>query len=257
MFFVLSKLLAGALSPLTWALGLLTVGLVLRKRRPRLSLAALILALLDLLLFSSGPVANFLWSRLETPPLTTARADGRWDAVIVLSGMVDDGATEAFDQPAYNESVERLLSAYQILRTDRARFVLLSGGSGRLGGGPPEADVLAHQLEEWGIDPKRIVLDRKSRSTHENAIESAAIARREGWRSILLVTSAFHMERALGCFQKVGLPVETLAVDFRSNRRHGSWLPDPIALAGSTTAIHEAVGQLVYRAVGYSAALRK
>lgn len=252
MFFFLSKTLAVGISPLTWALALLVIGLLARRRRPRLAVAALILALVDLLVFSSDVVTNQLWRSLETPSSSTARSDGRWDAVIVLSGLVDDAATEAFDQPAYNEAVERLLTAYQLLRTGRARFVLLSGGSGRLRGGPPEAEVLARQLEEWGIESARIVIERSSRSTHENAVESTAIARREGWRSILLVTSAAHMPRALGCFRKLGLPVDTMAVDFRSNHRRGDLFPDASALAGSAQAIHEAVGRIVYRLVGYS-----
>ncbi len=252
MFFVLSKLLDIALSPLGWTLFLVGGGLALRKRRPRLAVACGVLGLLVLVGFSLDPVANKLWRALETPPLSSARPGDRWDAVIVLSGLVDDAATEAFGRPAYNDNVERLLETFQLLRSDRARFVLISGGSGRLGGGPPEADVIAQQLEAWGIDRSRIVLERGSRNTHENAAASTAIVHDRGWRKVLLVTSAFHMPRALGCFRKEGLAVDTLAVDFRSNPGFGLPLPRATALGRSEEAIRELAGRVIYRLVGFS-----
>jgi uncharacterized SAM-binding protein YcdF (DUF218 family) len=132
--------------------------------------------------------------------------------------------------------------------------VLLAGGSGQLQGGLPEAELLATQLEAWGIERSRILVDKESRNTHENALQAMRIVREHGLGSAVLVTSASHMKRALGCFAKAGLPVDTLPVDFRAyapGHGHGTWLPSSDALAMSTHAIHELVGGLVYRLVGY------
>jgi uncharacterized SAM-binding protein YcdF (DUF218 family) len=118
-----------------------------------------------------------------------------------------------------------------------------------------EARVLADQLVAWGIDRARLLTEEKSRNTRENAIESAVIARRENLGSLVLVTSAFHMPRAAGCFRAVGLPVDTMAVDLRScncpitiNR----FLPRTQSLHTSAGALREFAGRLIYRLRGYS-----
>ena len=96
--------------------------------------------------------------------------------------------------PAFSEPAERVLAAFDLLRTGRARNAILSGGSGA----PAEAEsrVIARQLEAWGIDGSRLALDERSLNTHENAVESVRIARERGWVRDVLVTSAAHVARA-------------------------------------------------------------
>ena len=121
-----------------------------------------------------------------------------------------------------------------------------------------EAHVLRQQLIDWGIAPERVAMEDQSRNTRENAVESARVARERGWKSILVVTSAFHMERALGCFKAVGLEVDALPVDQRGYdpaRFSGSWqswLPRVGNLAQSAHALHEMAGRLIYRVRGYT-----
>ena len=84
----------------------------------------------------------------------------------------------------------------------------------------------SNELIDWGIAPERVVIEDQSRNTRENAVESARVARERGWKTILVVTSAFHMERALGCFRAVGLEVDALPVDQRGyDPGWQSWLP--------------------------------
>jgi uncharacterized SAM-binding protein YcdF (DUF218 family) len=253
MFYVLSKTLDALLAPLTWTLGLGVLALFWSRRKPRASLACGILSLAVLVLFSIDPVANGLWGMLETGARSTMQSSVTYDAVVVLSGMVDGAATEAHHQPAYNDNIERLLTAFQLLRDGRAKSVLLSGGNSTLdGSGPKEADVLAQQLRDWGIDSSRIVVERESRNTRENATLSARIIAEKGWSHILLVTSAFHMPRALGCFEKAGVHPDVLPVDFRSGRGGVGWFPRTGSLAVSTAALHELAGRAVYRIIGYA-----
>jgi uncharacterized SAM-binding protein YcdF (DUF218 family) len=258
LFFVLSKLLDVLLSPLAWAMLLLLAGFWRRPpRRVRRLVRALPAAGMLLLYVSSlEPVANAVWRATEAPPITTEKADVRYDAVVVLGGMVEDKALALYGMPAYNGNIERLMAARELMVHDRARFVLLSGGDGHpAGGGEPEARILARQLVEWGVDPARIVVEDESRNTRENAVESARVIRREGWRSVLLVTSAFHMRRALGCFRAVGLEVDTLSVDFRGcacPMTAAKLLPRTGALDTNTAALRELFGRLVYRVRGYS-----
>jgi uncharacterized SAM-binding protein YcdF (DUF218 family) len=253
MFYLLSKTLDALLAPLTWSLLLGVLALFWSRRRPRAAIACGILSLVVLCLFSLDPVANGLWRMLETPARSTLHKDVTYDAVVVLSGMVDGAATEEHHQPAYNDSIERLLASFQLLREGRAKNVLLSGGNSTLdGSGPKEADVLAQQLRDWGIDPGRIVVERESRNTRENATLSTRIIAEKGWSRILLVTSAFHMPRALGCFEQAGVHPDVLPVDFRSGAGGVGWFPRTGSLGVSTGALRELAGRAVYRIIGYS-----
>ncbi len=231
---------------------LLVVSSIALRRRPRVAPWIAGGAAAVLFVFGLRSVANALVRGLEQPVLTSIRPDVTYDAVIVLGGTMNGDVTGDTGQPAFNESVERVLAAYDLLRQNRARFAILSGTSWHaMGSGEPaESRVIADQLAAWGIDRARLVTDEASTTTHENAI-----ARARGWTRDLLVTSAAHMKRARGCFAHEGLAVDTLAVDFEAYdpaKHAGSWLPRASSLRLSADAIHEYVGRLVYRARGWT-----
>lgn len=255
MFFLLSKTLDTALSPFTWALALLLGAVFWRTTRPRRAHRATLAALLILIAFSFEFVPNALWHILESPTTRTVRDDITYDAVLLLGGLVDDRITEDNGAPAYGESVERLLTTYDLLRTGRARFAVISAGPIEANAKTTEAQILTDQLIAWGIAPERVIPERTARNTRENAIEMARIAREHGWTQFVAVTSASHMPRALGCFHVVGLAVDALPVDYRSfdpSRHRLTWLPRVTFLAQSTWALHELAGGVVYRLRGYA-----
>jgi uncharacterized SAM-binding protein YcdF (DUF218 family) len=233
-----------------------TTGLRPRRRRiPGLALVALGLLLAYIL--SIPPVANGLVRSLERSAADTTRADVTYDAVILLGGAVSGQGTEEWGAPQYNESVERVLSTYDLLRTRRARAVLVTAGEPgrRLRPEAIEAHVIARQLEAWGIERNRIFVEDRSRNTHENALYSAPIVKEQGWRTLVLVTSALHMKRAAGCFRAVGLSFDTFPVDYRSidpARTRTFIMPKADQLALSTAAIHEHVGRIAYAFEGYT-----
>lgn len=255
MFLVLSKLLDLFLAPLSWVLLLMVAALVLRRRR-RLAVGLQGLALVVLYAFSIEPVANGLVRLTEAGAVSTYRPEGVYDAVIVLGGGLDPGATERSGRPEYNAAPERILRGFELLREGRAKRMLISGGS--LDPRPQavvEADVLARQLVAWGIEPERIVTEGRSRNTRENAVESEKLVRANGWKTLLLVTSAAHMPRARGCFAAVGLRPDTLPVDVRASAvplRWASWLPRAGSFNASTDALRELAGRAVYRVRGWS-----
>ncbi len=255
MFLVLSKLLDLLLAPLSWVLLFLVGGLLLR-RRTRLAVTLQGLALALLYAFSIEPVANGLMRLTEAGAVSTYRPEVVYDAVIVLGGGLDPGATERSGRPEYNAAPERILRGYELLREGRARRMLISGGS--LDPRPEavvEADVLARQLESWGIASEQLVKEGRSRNTRENAVESEKLIREKGWKTLLLVTSAAHMPRARGCFAAVGLRPDTLPVDVRASSlplRMASWLPRAGSFNASTDALRELAGRAVYRLRGWS-----
>lgn len=254
MFLLLSKALDWFLAPLSWALVLAALA-ALARGRPRLRAVLAGLAVAIVVLFSQERVANRLDRWVEGSAPTTYRADVVYDAVIVLGGMVDEDASRASGQVELDGHVERLLRGFELLRAGRARAVLLSGGIVDPNpGDQPEADRLAALLAGWGIPAAQIVTDAASRNTRENAIESSRIAAARGWRRLLLVTSAAHMARAVGCFRAVGLEPDTLPVDHNAaaGAARFATLPRVHALVRSTDALHELFGRLVYRVLGYT-----
>lgn len=255
MFLTLSKILDLLLAPLTWALLLLGAAALLR-RRPRLAWTSAGAAVAVLLLFSCEPVADALARAVERSAIRTDRPEVTYDAVIVLGGLVEGAATRATGELQLSGAADRLTRAFDVMRTGHARHLVYSCGLvDPKDGDVAEATLAARQLEAWGIPAERLVVEDRSRNTRENAVESARIVRERGWTRLLLVTSAAHMERSLGCFRAVGLDPDALPVDHRGGdgRGHG-WLPRASALSKSTDLLRELAGRLVYRVMGYSKA---
>jgi uncharacterized SAM-binding protein YcdF (DUF218 family) len=255
MFILLSKSLDLFLGPLTWVVVFIVAGMFLR-RRVRLAIGLQVLGLAVLYIFSIEPVAGALIRAVEAEVRATYRADVIYDAVIVLGGGLDPDATETSGRPEYNSAGDRILRGYELLREGRARNVLISGGS--LDSRPEaviEAEVLSRQLQQWGIEPERIFIEGKSRNTRENALQSRKIIEQQGWKTLLLVTSAAHLPRAYGCFAALGIRPDTFVADVRAppGKRPASWLPRAYHLSASSDALREFAGRWVYRRRGWMA----
>ncbi|HYG66345.1 MAG TPA: YdcF family protein [Anaeromyxobacteraceae bacterium] len=251
MFFTLSKILDLLVAPLTWALVLVLLGVVLLGRR-RASAICGLLAFAILVVFSSERVANAIQSALEAGARTTMREDVTYDALVLLGGLGDEGASGATGRLELNEGGDRLVGTYDLLRAGKARHVIVSSGLLRPEPGRrPEAQLVAEKLAAWGIPAERILVEDRARNTRENATEVARIVKARGFRTVLLVTSAAHLPRALGCFRAEGLTPDAFPVDRRAGRG-GRWLPRAEALDLSTDALREATGRLVYWVMGYT-----
>lgn len=249
VFFALSKLFDLLLAPMTWTLLLLLSAVLWRRRRAAPWLASA--AALVLYGFSIEPVANRLTRFAEAAAQRTFRPGAVYDAAIVLGGGIDPAASALTGETELGPAGDRIVMGYDLLRSGHARYLLLSAG------GPDpservEADWGAALYRRLGISDDRVVLERVSRNTRENAEESARIVRARGWKSLLLVTSAMHAPRALASFRAAGLSPDLLPVDVRGNQKAGSWLPRATALDRSTEALRELAGRLIYRAAGYA-----
>ena len=254
MFVFLSKTFDAVASPLFWTLLFLACSLALRRRAPRAATSLLVAGGAVLWAFSTGLVADALEHALERPALRTTRPGVTYDAVVVLTGVVDVRAARASGQLELNEAAERIVAAFELARAGRARKVLISGGpTFPRPGQPREAEQLRDALVRWGLEPDRVVVEGESRNTRESALASARVVEAHGWRSLVLVTSAYHLPRALGCFRKAGLSPDAFPVDHRAGSPPSrGWLPSVPALESSTTSLHEALGRLVYRVMGYT-----
>jgi uncharacterized SAM-binding protein YcdF (DUF218 family) len=257
MFFLLSKTLDIFAAPLTWVFVCLAFAIPWRKktvhskRRTRISVGA---AAVILLLFSNVWVSKGLMHLLEMSAHDTSKPRQTYDAVILLGGMYDGwNAKSGPEGIAVNDNFERFIATYDLLRSDRARDVVITAGPND-GEGLTEAEALRDLLVTWGIDATRIVVERDSANTRENALFSKPLIEERGYKSLLLVTSAAHMRRAEGCFRKVGLTFDTLPVDFRATPAAipTNILPRASNLELATRALREWLGRAVYAISGYT-----
>jgi uncharacterized SAM-binding protein YcdF (DUF218 family) len=253
VFLRLSKVLDWFASPLAWTL-LLAIAAWALRRRPIASRTLAGASVGVLLVFSMDPMAELLEHAAERGARRTYRPDLVYDAVVVLGGMVDPAASRASGETELTEAADRVVRGFELVRAGRARYVLLSGGLVfPQPGEVVEADRLAAKLAQWGVTPAQIVVETSSRNTRENAIETGRLAASRGWKLLLVVTSAAHAPRALGCFRAVGLEPDILPVDRRAGDWKGlGWLPRADALNRSTDAIHELAGRVAYRLAGYT-----
>jgi len=264
VFFLLSKVLDIFLCPYTWGVLLLAAAIPLRTdrrpaRRRRVARRRRLFGLAGLsVLVVSGasPLSSAIMWRLEHTTEPTYRADVTYDAVVLLGGLVDEEATAETGMPSYNDSVERMIVSHRLLQEGKARFVIVSAATNPRFPEAGEAAVIARQLEAWGIAPDRILVEDKALNTRENALYARDLARTRGLSHVVIITSAFHMARAAACFAAVGMPVDTLAVDYRAHRQSGraltDWIPRVDGLSDMSGTLHEVFGRLVYRVRGYS-----
>jgi uncharacterized SAM-binding protein YcdF (DUF218 family) len=204
---------------------------------------------------STQAVSNRLIRSLEEPFAKTYKADGpAYDAVVLLGGLVDTFPSASAHVPAYNDNVERLLVTFDLLREGRAKQVILSSGDAD-GSGVNEAEELSKQLVRWGVAPDRILIEGKSRNTQENAAFTKELAHQKGIKRVVVVTSAFHMGRARGCFNAAGMEADILPADYKSfdPAQFGNGLqPRAHFFHQSTWAIREWAGRAVYHVRGYT-----
>ena len=254
MFFFLSKTLALLATPHYLAAVLVLAALLLRlgRRAPRLRRALVVVAVLELWLLSTGVVANLLLLPLETRVSRPEKLTEDPGAIVMLTGVTDNHRLgTAFD---FTEGADRFIEALRLAHRYPRAMLLISGGSSEIVDKRyREADALGGLARELGVPARRLLLERDARNTHENAVFSDRVLREAGVKGpVLLVTSALHMPRALGCFAKVGRKVTPWPVDYLRTGWWGSaWLPKPSSLGKSDAAIHEVLGWLSYRLSGY------
>jgi uncharacterized SAM-binding protein YcdF (DUF218 family) len=260
MFFILSKIVGFFALPSDIAATLAALGVVLlftRFRRAGRRLAALGVVLL--LVAGLTPLGNALMLSLEErfPPWDASR--GAPTGIIVLGGAIGPELSAARHTPDLNESAERITATAALARQFPQARIVYSGGNARLVlTGGIEADYAIELLESLGVDRARIVAERQSRNTIENAAFSKQFVEPKPGERWLLVTSAYHMPRAIGVFRRVGFPVEAYPVDWRTRGPIDLVLPFESVTAGlrrTDTAVHEWIGLVAYRLTGRTAEL--
>jgi len=249
----ITKLLSLLAHPLSQVLllSLLTL-LLISMGRLRLAMGMLLVSICWLYLCATALFADYLFGTLENqyrPKALSVVPEA--DAIVVLGGAVR-GDVHLGSLGDLNAQSDRLVHAARLYRAQKAPLVLASGG------GAPGARSEAKQMEEIldviGVPHRAVFREGMSRNTYQNAEYSANMLKGKGVGKILLVTSAFHMPRAVPLFERQGFEVVPAPTDYQRlvmDPAIPAWLPTIDALHRTTIALREYVAIMVYRYRGW------
>ncbi|MEJ6588576.1 MAG: YdcF family protein [Crocinitomicaceae bacterium] len=254
MFFILSKILSFLLSPFLWVIVCWVVYSLIKTAKIKKVFFWISLSLS--LLFSNGYLAGkfvALWE-ISGKQESTIKT---YDYGIVLSGMFE--YNKDLDRLSARRGSDRLWQAIQLYHHGKIKKIILSGDSGYIfREGLHEANQLKNILIDQNIPADDILVENISRNTHENALETVHLLKKEKLmdKSFLLITSAIHMRRALGCFEKEGLKCTSFTTDHYHIISGGSFsvnsiFPSPDGFIMWQRIIKEWVGTFMYLISGY------
>ncbi len=229
--------------PPTGLLLVAVTGWALHARFPRTGRSLAAAGVLGLLVISIPVTADFLASFVDTSPVLDLEQARRAQAIVILSGGIRRDAPEFGGDTMGTLTLERARYGARVARLTGLP-VLVTGGT--VLGGEPEAKLMQSALEnEFGV-PVRWV-ETRSRTTHENAVLSAEVLRKEGINRVVLVAHSFDMRRATAEFAAQG--IETIGAP---TGKPGAtpytvldFLPSMGGLQGSYRATYEILGNLV------------
>lgn len=264
LFFVFSKLVQFCIEPLNWVIVFIALSLLfLSLRKPHICKRFLLFALVDLLLVGWLPTSEVFLRTLEdsVPKVQLAQMSvADFGGIIILGGAIEGGeiALDRSEISIYS-SAERVTKAFELIRKYPDLPYIFSGFSGRLSPkGISEADAFKQLVAEQGLPDINAHYENQSRNTYENVIfmkpmilelgDKGANAPPKPW---LLITSASHMYRSVKIFQKQGIEVVPVSVDYQTSQqlRWGKFdLEDGVQ--NWNKLMHEAVGLLAYWITG-------
>lgn len=243
--FYIQKILLALLSPISVVLFLLFLGAIKRIR------SIVLFATIILFVFSLPITANQLIKIIENgnQQIMPKKFDER-QAIVVLSGYLSIIDTPQGKQFQWGAS-DRFFKGIELAARNSSSFLIFTNEQL-----PWNSDSLAigqfliDQSEKMGIQSGRILITTPVQNTQEEALAVAKLGTEKGFNQVILVTSAFHMQRAQFLFEKAGLNVTPYPTDFRGDAHHLNildFLPSASGLAGSEFALREMIGRIYYR----------
>lgn len=258
MFFTLSKILWFLVSPVNLSISLaLLAALLAFTRFARLARWLGLGAVTMLVLLAFSPLPRALVRPLEDRFPQQAIGTARIDGVIVLGGAVGVARGDV----VFNSAASRMTKAVEIARAHPEAKIVFTGGSANLVSPvtDTEADGARLLFLALGLPENRLVFEDTSRNTIENAVFTRRLVDPKPGERWLLLTSAWHMPRAMGVFRQAGFDVEAFPVDYLTRGEAADFLlpirKAPLGLGIADDTFKEWVGLVAYYLAGHSDAL--
>ncbi len=244
--------------PLGFSLALLAAGFILSAlKRKRSGKGIMVGGILILYLFSTDAVSHLLVRNLEArynPLVKYPQA-----SAIVLLGGAGVSPEKPRIYPESNDFGDRIFAAARIYKQKASALVITSGGYHDWFGKESMTEATINKrllVDVCGVDSNAVLCENTSANTADHGptigkmLDSLKLP-----RSIILVTSAVHMERSVRVFNKNGYTIIPAPTDFRASAQlvHSiaDFLPSSGALYESTMALHEYYGLIAYTVLGW------
>lgn len=254
MFFAASKILWFLVQPLVIILLIGTAGiLAFLLKMPKLGLGLVGTSLFVLAIVSLTPLGLLMLSVLENrfpKPQLPANVAG----IVVLGGSFDTRIGRTRGELELNDAADRITTTMALARLfPQARVVFSGGAAAMLTEDITESSMAEKLFAALGLPPERLELEDRSRNTVENAVYTREIAEPKPGETWLLVTSAAHMPRAVGCFRVAGFDVLPYPTDYQTPSGSALYWPSTASVRNLEKvhfAIREYLGLAVYRMTG-------
>lgn len=256
MFFFLSKTLDFFLMPVGILLFILLFAFFAKNRTK--SRRAVLAAVLLLYVFCNTFLVNAAFRWWEYAPRNIADIQQPYEVGVVLTGGMIRLSNVKADHPGLGRHADRFFQAYLLYKAGKIKKILISGADNprKMKMKLDDGHQAARLLVGWGVHPDDILLEGSSRNTHQNAVNSAALLKQKfPGNRYLLITSSFHLRRAVACFKKENIQVDVFPADI-----YGVMLalsledylrPDPDVFAYVHLLWREWIGYATYWVVGY------
>ncbi|NOQ35857.1 MAG: YdcF family protein [Methylococcaceae bacterium] len=256
-FFWLSKLIWFAIAPDNLLVLLVCISLILlyfKAYKAALILQSFIAIVMLLIAFI--PIGEWLLYPLESRFMTNPQLPEKVDGIVVLSGGENAKESALWNQVEMNKGAERDLAFLYLARRYPCAKLVFTGGSGKLIDQQyKEADVARRLFKEQGLDVSRVTFETKARNTYENGVFSYALIKPKATENWVLITTAWHMPRAMGVLKKLNWNMIAYPVDHRTQKGHLFRVDLNFShnLGLLTMAVKEWLGLTVYYVTGKTA----
>ena len=236
-----------------WLIGIIVFAYFTKKEKRRKR--ALILGACAFFFFTNSIIFDEFMRAWEIDGKTYEET-GYYDVGIVLGGMVV--YNHDLDRISFRRGSDRILQGVKLYKLGKIKKIMICGDAGKLiEDGLDEAKQLKAYLVDIGIDADDIIVETKSKNTHENAKFAAKILKKSypEFKNNLLITSGFHMRRARACFENEGVQVTAFTTDHFTGKRWFSFdrvlIPNVEVLAAWNVITKEVTGYIMYALMGY------
>jgi uncharacterized SAM-binding protein YcdF (DUF218 family) len=258
MFFPISKFFGAFLNPaLLLTILILLGGVALLIGRRRLVAWCLGLSAVLVILFGILPGGSWLASPLETRfPAEPALPD-HVAGIIALAGTERVEASAEWGQPLISDPMPIVAMVALGRRYPDARLIFSGGVHAHAHPAIGEGSIVRDFLVRLGLDPGRITFEEKARNTIESGQFVGALLQPQPGQVWLLVTQALSLPRAVGVYRKAGFDVIAIPAGYLTGSREPGLVSLDLGGDGRLAfwALHEWVGLVVYRLLGYTSEL--
>ncbi len=199
------------------------------------------------------PIGQLIINHLENRFPTLVSLPEKIEGIIVLGGVVDQHLTKDRKQISFNSAVERITEFSRLARIYPTAKLVYSGGSGSIYRQKlKEADFVHPLLKALDMNLKRILFENQSRNTSENAFLIKKLVNPNINQRWIIITSAFHMPRAIASFRQHNWNVVAYPVDYRTPSEMKFRLGFNLiaGLNSFSLAVHECMGLFFYWLTG-------